>query len=205
MVGTPAPGMDVKLVPAEGKLEARVRGPNITPGYWRQDDLTREAFDEEGFYRLGDALKFVDEANPDLGFIFDGRLAEDFKLSSGTWVSVGPLRATFLHRAAPYVKDVVVAGHDREYISLLIVPDPDGSRGVPMESVIRGILEDLARDSTGLSNRIERACILTEPLSLDAHEITDKGSINQRSVLTNRAALVEDLYSSSPPPHVITL
>jgi feruloyl-CoA synthase len=204
MVGTPAPGMDVKLVPVEGKLEARVKGPNITPGYWRQDDLTRDAFDEEGYYRLGDALKFVDEANPDLGFIFDGRLAEDFKLSSGTWVSVGPLRANFLHRAAPYVKDVVVAGHDREYISLLIVPDPDASRGVPMDSVIRGILEDLARDSTGLSNRIERACILTEPLSLDAHEITDKGSINQRSVLTNRAALVEDLYSSSPPPHVIT-
>jgi feruloyl-CoA synthase len=203
-VGTPAPGMDVKLVPAEGKLEARVKGPNITPGYWRQDDLTRDAFDEEGYYRLGDALKFVDEANPDLGFIFDGRLAEDFKLSSGTWVSVGPLRANFLHRAAPYVKDVVVAGHDREYISLLIVPDPDASRGVPMDTVIRGILEDLARESTGLSNRIERACILTEPLSLDAHEITDKGSINQRSVLTNRAALVEDLYSSSPPPHVIT-
>jgi feruloyl-CoA synthase len=205
MVGTPAPGMDVKLVPAEGKLEARVRGPNITPGYWRQNDLTRAAFDEEGYYKLGDALKFVDESNPDFGFIFDGRLAEDFKLSSGTWVSVGPLRATFLHRAAPYVKDVVVAGHDREFISLLVIPDADACRGVQLESTLRAILAELARDSTGGSNRIERAIVLTEPLSLDDHEITDKGSINQRSVLTNRAALVEDLYLSSPPAHVITL
>jgi feruloyl-CoA synthase len=204
MVGTPAPGMDVKLVPAEGKLETRVRGPNITPGYWRQDELTRAAFDEEGYYKLGDALKFVDEARPDLGFIFDGRLAEDFKLSSGTWVSVGPLRATFLHRAAPYVKDVVVAGHDREFISLLIIPDADACRGVELESTLRRLLADLARESTGNSNRIERAIVLTEPLSLDAHEITDKGSINQRSVLNNRAALVEDLYASSPPAHVIT-
>jgi feruloyl-CoA synthase len=201
MVGIPAPGMDLKLVPAEGKLEARVRGPNVTPGYWRQANLTRAAFDEEGFYKLGDALLFVDEENPNLGFVFDGRLAEDFKLSSGTWVSVGPLRAKFLHRAASYAKDVVVAGHDREYISILIVPNAPEITAAHFV----GILEDLARESTGGSNLIARATVLTEPLSLDAHEITDKGSINQRAVLTCRAALVEDLYAAVPPPHVIAV
>lgn len=206
MVGIPAPGMDLKLVPCEGKLEARVRGPNVTPGYWRQEALTRDAFDEEGFYKLGDALLFVDEERPELGFTFDGRLAEDFKLSSGTWVSVGPLRAKFIHRAAPYAKDVVVAGHDRDDVTVLIVPDMEACRGLAdLTVVFRAVLEDLAREGTGSSNRIARAVVLTEPLSLDAHEITDKGSINQRSVLTNRAALVEDLYASPRPAHVIAL
>jgi feruloyl-CoA synthase len=208
MVGIPAPGMELKLVPNEGKLEARVRGPNITPGYWRQEQITRDAFDEEGFYKLGDALLFVDEANPELGFTFDGRLAEDFKLSSGTWVSVGPLRAKFIHRAAPYAKDVVVAGHDREEVTVLIVPDGEACRALDPEELtarFREVLADLARESTGTSNRIVRAIVLTEPLSLDAHEVTDKGSINQRSVLTNRAALVEDLYLSPPPAHVIAV
>jgi len=205
MVGIPAPGMDLKLVPNEGKLEARVRGPNITPGYWRQENLTRDAFDEEGFYKLGDALLFVNEDKPELGFTFDGRLAEDFKLSSGTWVSVGPLRAKFIHRAAPLAKDIVVAGHDRDDVAVLIVPDMEACRGIDLASKFREILEDLARESTGSSNRISRAIILTEPLSMDAHEITDKGSINQKSVLNNRAALVEDLYASPPPPHVISL
>jgi feruloyl-CoA synthase len=205
MVGIPAPGMDLKLVPNEGKLEARVRGPNITPGYWRQEEITRAAFDEEGFYKLGDALLFIDESKPDLGFSFDGRLAEDFKLSSGTWVSVGPLRAKFLHRAAPFAKDVIVAGHDRDDVTVLIVPDIDACRGLDLSSKFREILEDLAREGTGSSNRVTRAIVLTEPLSMDAHEITDKGSVNQRSVLNNRAALVEDLYASPPPAHVITL
>ena len=200
MVGTPAPGMELKLVPNEGKLEARVRGPNITPGYWRQEELSRAAFDEEGFYKLGDALLFVDESKPDLGFMFDGRLAEDFKLSSGTWVSVGPLRAKFIHKAAPYVKDVVVAGHDRDYVSVIIIPD----REAPGQFFSQ-VLLDLARESTGSSNRISRAVVLSEALSMDAHEITDKGSINQRAVLSNRAALVEDLYADPPPSHVITL
>jgi len=205
MVGIPAPGMDLKLVPNEGKLEARVRGPNITPGYWAQEGLTRAAFDEEGFYKLGDALLFVDEDKPEQGFTFDGRLAEDFKLSSGTWVSVGPLRARFIHQAAPYAKDVVVAGHDREYVAVLIVPDTEACRSIDLMSKFRSVLEDLTRESTGSSNRITRAIVLTEPLSMDAHEITDKGSINQRSVLNNRLALVEDLYASHPPPHVIVL
>jgi feruloyl-CoA synthase len=198
MVGIPAPGMELKLAPVEGKLEGRVRGPNITPGYWRQPDLTRAAFDEEGFYKFGDALRFVNENDPDRGFIFDGRLAEDFKLSSGTWVSVGPLRARFLHRAAPYAKDVVVAGHDREYVSVLIIPECDEPEGF-----YAAVLADLAKESTGSSTLIARATILTEVLSADAHEVTDKGSINQRAVLNNRAGVVEDLYANSPPPHVI--
>src|SRR5262245_10547412 len=112
-IGVPAPGVMLKLVRTEGKLEARLRGPNITPGYWRQDHLTREAFDEEGYYKLGDALKFVDPNDPAKGLLFDGRIAEDFKLSTGTWVSVGPLRARFLDHFAPYVRDVVFAGADR--------------------------------------------------------------------------------------------
>ena len=198
MVGIPAPGMDVKLVPNEGKLEARVRGPNITPGYWRQEAITRASFDEEGFYKLGDALLFVDENDPDRGFAFDGRLAEDFKLSSGTWVSVGPLRAKFIHAAAPFAKDVVVAGHDRDYVSVIIIPDREAT-----EEFYSRVLQDLAEQSTGSSNFIARATILTEPLSLDAHEVTDKGSINQRAVLAHRAALVEDLYAETPPTHVM--
>jgi feruloyl-CoA synthase len=205
MIGIPAPGMEVKLVPNEGKLEARVRGPNITPGYWRQGELTRAAFDEEGFYKLGDAMLFVDESKPELGLVFDGRLAEDFKLSSGTWVSVGPLRAKFNHKAAPLAKDVVVAGHNRDDVAVLIIPDMEACRDIDMIARFRDVLRELARDSTGSSNRIVRAIVLTEALSMDAHEITDKGSINQKAVLSNRALLVEDLYTDPPPSHVITL
>jgi feruloyl-CoA synthase len=150
-------------------------------------------------------LLFVDEARPELGFTFDGRLAEDFKLSSGTWVSVGPLRARFIQQAAPYAKDVVVAGHDREDVAVLIVPEMEACRDIDLTGKFREILVALARESTGSSNRINRAIVLTDPLSMDAHEITDKGSINQRSVLNNRASLVEDLYASPPPSHVIVL
>ena len=214
-VGVPAPGVELKLVPSAGKLEARLRGPNITPGYWRQDDLTRAAFDEEGYYKLGDALRFVDESAPRRGFVFDGRIAEDFKLSSGTWVSVGPLRARFLSHFAPYVQDVVIAGHDRDHVAVLIFPDvnacrracPDAIAGDPVSVVltsaaIRGVFEALlaefARTATGSSNRVQAAILLEEPPSMDAHEITDKGSINQRAVLQNRPALVEELYQPSP-------
>src|SRR5215472_547558 len=130
MVGLPAPGVELKLVPAEGKLDARLRGPNITPGYWRQEALTRAAFDEEGFYKLGDALRFVDGTAPSRGFMFDGRVAEDFKLATGTWVSVGPLRARLLSHFAPYVQDVVIAGHDRDYVSVLIIPNLDACRRI---------------------------------------------------------------------------
>jgi feruloyl-CoA synthase len=198
MIGIPAPGCELKLVPCEGKLEARVRGANITPGYWRQEALTRAAFDEEGFYKFGDALAFVDEDDPERGFIFDGRLAEDFKLSSGTWVSVGPLRAKFLKHAAAYAKDAVVAGHDREFVSIIIIGDREAPEGFYSQ-----VLLDMGQESGGSSNFIARATILTGQLSLDAGEITDKGSINQRAVLGTRAELVEDLYAESPPAHVI--
>ncbi len=213
-VGVPAPGVELKLVPAEGKLEARLRGPNITPGYWRQEELTRAAFDEEGFYKLGDALRFAEEDNPRKGFVFDGRVAEDFKLSTGTWVSVGPLRARFLSHFAPYVQDVVIAGRDRDYIAALIFPDvdacrracPDSVAGAPvaemlhsvaMQTVFDGLLREFAKTSTGSSNHISRAILLDTPPSMDAHEITDKGSLNQRAVLQHRAALVEELYQGS--------
>jgi feruloyl-CoA synthase len=214
MVGLPAPGVELKLVPAEGKLEARLRGPNITPGYWRQQELTRAAFDEEGFYKLGDALRFVDESNPARGFMFDGRLAEDFKLATGTWVSVGPLRTRMLHHFAPYIQDVVIAGHDRDYVGVLIFPElnacrricPDSIAAAPaaevlasdaVRSVFESLLQDLAKTSTGSSNRVVAAMLLDEPPSIDSHEITDKGSLNQRAVLARRAALVDELYQPS--------
>ena len=120
--------MDLKLVPHDGKLEARMKGPNITPGYWRAPKLTAEAFDDEGFYKIGDALKFADPADPKKGLLFDGRLAEDFKLATGTWVSVGPLRAAFIAHFAPLVRDVVLAGADRDDIAALVFPDLDACR-----------------------------------------------------------------------------
>jgi len=214
MVGLPAPGVELKLVPAEGKLDARLRGPNITPGYWRQEELTRAAFDKEGFYKLGDALRFVDETTPSRGFMFDGRLAEDFKLATGTWVSVGPLKARFLSHFAPYVQDVVIAGHDRDYVSVLIIPNLDACRRIspdaspdtaptqlldstPVRSLFKTLLKEFARTATGSSNRIVSAILLDEPPSIDAHEVTDKGSINQRAVLDHRAELVLELYHNS--------
>ncbi len=214
MVGLPAPGVELKLVPVEGKLEARLRGPNITPGYWRQPELTRAAFDEEGFYKLGDALRFVDERDPGRGFMFDGRIAEDFKLATGTWVSVGPLRARMLTHFAPYLQDVVLAGHDRDYVAALLFPDmnacrracPDAIAGAPaaevlasaaVRSIFESLLKEFARTATGSSNKVAAAILVEEPPSIDAHEVTDKGSLNQRAVLQRRAALVEELYQPS--------
>src|SRR5262249_21212429 len=152
---------------------------------------TRAAFDEEGFYKLGDALRFVDERDSRKGFVFDGRIAEDFKLSTGTWVSVGPLRARFLRHCDPHVQDVVIAGHDRDYVSALIFPAGQIENAHPL---FQRLLTSFARLSTGSSNRIARAIILDSPPSIDAHEITDKGSLNQRAVLRHRAALVEEIY-----------
>ncbi len=220
LVGGPSPGVELKLVPlpdedgGRGKLEARLRGPNITPGYWRQPELTKEAFDEEGFYKLGDALRFVDESKPQLGFMFDGRIVEDFKLSSGTWVSVGPLRGRLLAHLAPYTTDIVVAGRDRDHVSILILPGLASCRTAcgeelqdaePREllssdavrSLFRSRLNEFSRTATGSSNRVVSAILLDEPPSIDAHEVTDQGSLNQRAILENRQALVEDLYEPS--------
>ena len=211
-IGLPAPGVELKLVPNEGKLEARLRGPHITPGYWRQEHLTREAFDEEGYYKLGDALKFVDPDDPGKGLLFDGRIAEDYKLSTGTWVSVGPLRARFIDHFAPYVRDVVFAGANRDDIAVLALPDIEACRklagldanataevivaNLKVRAVFAELLTKLAAMSPGSSTRIERAILMAEPPSMDKGEMTDKGSINQRAVLKNRAALVDELYAS---------
>jgi len=220
-IGLPAPGVELKLIPNEGKLEARLRGPHVTPGYWRQDELTRAAFDEEGYYRLGDALKFVDPNNPNIGLLFDGRLAEDFKLSTGTWVSVGSLRARFIDHFAPHIRDVVFAGPDRDDIVALIFPDIEACRklaGLPAEaspativdapSLRASFAERLARlaaASPGSSTRIMRAILMAEPPSIDKGEMTDKGSINQRAVQQNRAALVDELYAVPLSSRVIAV
>jgi feruloyl-CoA synthase len=220
-VGYPVPGMDLKIIPVGDKLEARVRGPNITPGYFKDDARTRAAFDEEGFYRMGDALRFVDSARPERGLLFDGRLAEDFKLSNGTWVSVGPLRTRILQQAGTYVQDVVIAAPDRAFVGALVFPNvwacrtlcPDLAADAPHDVVLgdarvremfRGLFQRLAVASTGSSTFVARALLLHDPPSIDAREITDKGSINQKAVLANRASLVEELYADRPPAGVFT-
>src|SRR6185312_13715693 len=185
-----SPGVELKLVPNEGKLEARLRGPHITPGYWRQDTLTREAFDADGYYKIGDALKFADPADPLKGLLFDGRIAEDFKLSTGTWVSVGPLRGRFIDAFAPYVRDVVLAGPDRDDIAALVFPDIEACRklaGLGPEAKPDAIVEDakvretfatllskLAAISGGSSMRVARVLLMAEPPSMDKSEATDK-------------------------------
>jgi feruloyl-CoA synthase len=215
MVGVPLPGIDVKLVPNGGKLEARIRGPNITPGYWKQPEQTKSSFDDEGFYLLGDALKFADDKDPRKGFVFDGRVAEDFKLVTGTWVSVGPLRSELISALAPLIRDCVITGHDRDSVGALLIPDLDACRAITSAAPpalasdaalladLRGRLERFAAKSTGSSTLVARAMVLAEPLLIDAGEVTDKGSINQRAVLANRPALVDELYAKTPSPRVV--
>ena len=220
MVGFPAPGLEVKLAPVGTKFEARVRGPNITPGYWRDETLTAAAFDDEGFYCLGDAMRFVNADDPSSGLIFDGRLAEDFKLSTGTWVSVGPLRARILAAAAGLAQDVVITGHDREFVGALVFPNlaacrdaaglspdtpaPDVLSHPVVVHLFRDAFAGLADNSSGSSTFVARALVLDQPPSLDAREITDKGSINQKVVLEQRAALVDELYAPAPSARVLT-
>jgi feruloyl-CoA synthase len=220
IIGLPIPGVEAKLVPQEAKLELRVRGPNITPGYWRQAELTRKSFDEEGFYKMGDAVRFVDPRDISKGFLFDGRLAEDFKLSTGTWVSVGPLRARILNHFAPLLRDCVITGHDRDDVGMMVFADLDACRALcpdladggsaaevlrsdGVRASFRSLLESFAATSTGSSSFVARAMLMHEPPSLDAGEITDKGSLNQRVVLDRRAALVEELYSAAEMPQII--
>jgi len=200
-VGLPAPGVTLKLAPVLGKLEARVKGPSITPGYWRQPELTAAAFDEEGFYKMGDALRYIEEGNAARGFLFDGRVAEDFKLNTGTWVSTGPLRSAFLAHFVPYAKEVVIAGRDRGCVTAMVFPDVNACREFD-EAALRAkfgeLLTSFAAKSTGLSTRVAAIILLDTPPSIDAHELTDKGSISQRAVLENRADVVEELYTDSP-------
>jgi feruloyl-CoA synthase len=218
-IGVPVPGVEMKLVPCGGKLEIRVRGPNITPGYWKRPDLTAAAFDEEGFYKPGDAVRLADENDPARGVIFDGRLAEDFKLATGTWVHVGGLRVGALAACSPVLQDAIVAGADRAFVALLCWVNAAGCQKVIGEGA-PSALSDLARHPLvrehvrralaqwnaahpGSSERIARVLLLSDAPSIDANEITDKGYINQRLALERRAADVASLFAAQPGADVI--
>ena len=210
-LGVPAKGIKLKLVPTDGKWEARIKGPNITPGYWRNETLTREAFDEEGFYCLGDALRFVDPEDPSKGFFFDGRVAENFKLSTGTWVSVGALRAKLTDALQGLARDAVIVGEGEDNLGALLVPfrpaieklvpggadlDDETLFGHPvLHDKIADLLAGYNQTATGSSLRIPRAMMLIEPLNMDKGEVTDKGSVNQRAVRAHRSDLVAELFS----------
>ncbi len=195
-IGLPLPGIDLKLIPNGGKLEIRVRGPSVFSEYRHAPEVTAKAFDEDGYYCIGDAAKLVDDTRPERGIVFDGRVAEDFKLLSGTWVSVGTLRIRAVTALAPHVADVVITGHEREEIGLLVFPTPQ-AKALPraeLEAHLRAGLKAMKAEGGGSSQTPACALILDEPPSVDAGEITDKGYLNQRAVLTRRAAAVVELH-----------
>jgi feruloyl-CoA synthase len=212
-IGVPAPGVELKVVPVGPALEARVRGPNVTPGYWKDPERTAAAFDEEGFYCMGDAVAFVDASDPTKGCNFAGRLTEDFKLSTGTWVRVGPLRTALLGLLGDLVQDVVIAGHEREEIGVLVFPNLAACRrlaalseAAPVSDVLRAtavtarfqaLLTGFSDAHAGSSTRVARAMLLEQPPSIDANELTDKGSVNQRAVLRHRSHYVDQLYGDA--------
>ncbi len=211
-LGLPTPGLELKLVDMQGKTEVRYRGPNITPGYWRQPDETADALDEEGFFKTGDAVKWIDETDVHQGLKFDGRIAEDFKLATGTFVSVGPLRGKIIAAGAPYIQDVVLTGLNMKEVGAMVFPTPAVRQlaGLPADASMHDVLDapgvlaqfqkivdELARNATGSANRIARLCLLADPPTIDRGEITDKGSINQRAVLTHRADTVAKLHGDS--------
>ena len=211
-LGAPTPGLTLKLVDTEGKTEVRYRGPNITPGYWRAPQETAEAFDEEGFFCSGDAVKWIDETDVHLGLKFDGRIAEDFKLATGTFVSVGPLRARIIAAGAPYVQDVVITGLNMKEIGAMVFPTSavralsglpadtplaDVLNSAPVLAQFQTIVNKLAESATGSATRVARLCLLSEPPTIDRGEVTDKGSVNQRAVLSHRAQTVEALHADA--------
>jgi len=227
VIGNPAPGCELKLLPVgesngKTKYEIRVRGPNVTPGYWKREDLTSAAFDEEGFYRMGDAVRFADPDEMAKGIEFDGRVAEEFKLTSGTWVHTGALRVKAIAALAPVAQDIVLTGHDRDYIGFMIFPNLPACRVLAKDlpadapsaqvlahpavvACVKAGMQALKADGGGSSTHARRALFLEEPLSIDAGEITDKGYINQRAVLTRRAALVATLYTDGPSANVMEI
>ena len=211
-IGVPTPGLELKLVDVDGKTEVRYRGPNITPGYWRAPDATQEAFDEEGFFSTGDAVKWIDGNDIHKGLKFDGRIAEDFKLATGTFVSVGPMRAKIIAAGAPYVQDAVLTGINLKEIGAMIFPTAavrtlsgldasasmaDVVASAPVQAHFQQVINTLAKSATGSANRIARLVVMAEPPSIDKGEVTDKGSINQRAVLKHRDALVNALHDGS--------
>ena len=208
-LGVPTPGLELKLVDMGGKTEVRYRGPNITPGYWRNEEETKASFDDEGFFCTGDAVKWIDETDVHLGLKFDGRIAEDFKLATGTFVSVGPLRAKIIAAGAPYIQDVVLTGINLKEVGAMVFPTPavralsgmaadaplaDVLSSEPVLAHFQKVLNELAKTATGSANRIARMCLLSEPPTIDKGEITDKGSINQRAVLSHRSDTVAALH-----------
>jgi feruloyl-CoA synthase len=220
-IGVPAPGVELKLAPVGRQYEARLRGPNITPGYWRAPDLAAQAFDDEGYYMMGDALAFFDAGDPTQGFTFEGRLSEDFKLSTGTWVRVGPLRQRLLAHFGDLTQDVVIAGHHRDEVTALAFPSIAACRGLCGQGAaarsVAALLADarvraafterlttFADANAGNSTAILRMILLEDPPSIDRQETTDKGSVNQKQVLATRAALVEQLYGADGPAILIT-
>jgi feruloyl-CoA synthase len=209
VIGLPAPGVELKLLPAGDKLEIRVRGPNVTPGYLGQPELSAKAFDEEGYYRIGDAVRFADASRPEAGLVFDGRVAEDFKLSSGTWVNVGAVRIKGIELLAPVAQDIVVTGHDGNDVGFLVFVNVPACRVLATlpsdapaaealahpavrEHVRQGLLA-MRGVGSGSSTYAARALLMSDAPSVDAGEITDKGYINQSAVLVRRAALVRRL------------
>ena len=211
-IGTPVAGIEFKMVPIGSKFEARVRGASVTPGYWRAPQLTAKAFDAEGYFCTGDAVKFIDTNDPSRGLLFDGRITEDFKLSSGTWVSAGPLRSKFVLHCAPLIRDVVLTGLNRDELGALVFPDiaacrhlcSDFAAAAPLQQVLshplllerlQQHLDTLANTATGSATRITRAYLMIEIPTVDTGEATDKGSLNCAAVLQRRADLVEQLYS----------
>jgi feruloyl-CoA synthase len=213
-IGVPAKGITLKLVPNEGKLEARVKGLNVTPGYWRNAALTAEAFDDEGFYCFGDALRMADADDPAKGFFFDGRVAENFKLGTGTWVAVGAVRAKLTDALGGLARDVVLVGEGHDTLGALLVPfrpamerlvtggetltDEELAVHPAVRAETARLLVQAAHKATGSSNRVMRALYLTDPLDLDKGEVTDKGSVNQRAVLRHRADLAQIVYTDDP-------
>jgi feruloyl-CoA synthase len=205
-VGLPPPGVTLKLTPTDGKLELRVKSPSVTPGYWQRDDLTSDAFDEDGFLRTGDTLDWAEAGNQQSGFHYGGRLAEDFKLATGTWVRVGALRAHVLTHLTPEVRDVVIAGENRDFIAVVGIPaTAEMVDDNTAQSRVRAKLMALAAEASGSAQRVLRFAFLTEKLSIDTGELTDKGVISQCNILRRHAAWIAELYADSPADHVICL
>ena len=209
VIGLPAPGTTLKLVPEGDKLEMRVRGPNVTPGYWETGGGVRPvALDADGFLPTGDAARLEDPSRPERGVVFDGRVAENFKLSSGTWVSVGQLRVALVGACAPLVQDAVLCGHDRDFLSALFFIDATSTQALSPHD-LRARLRDTLRAHNAAngasSTRIVRALLLASPPSIDGGEITDKGYVNQRAVLTRRAGDVARLYATVLDEEIVVI